>query len=100
MVVADWHDRAMSSARRIAATRSSSLRPSTALEWRRAISCDPALRGRVFEHGGMDIHVVADAGQTVLADVKENRNSSLVSYRLRKPERLDIESEALQDRDP
>ena len=46
MVVADWHDRAMSSARRIAATRSCSLPLSTALKCCRAISCDPALRDR------------------------------------------------------
>src|ERR1700712_1248425 len=47
----------------------------------------------------MDIHLVADAGQAVLADVKENRDDGCAIHCLRKPKRLDIESEALEDRD-
>src|SRR3954471_8171909 len=98
MVVGDLLVLARSSARRIAATRSSPLPPSITLKWCTAISCDPALEQRIFEDRRVNIDGLADTGQTIFADVKQNGDHCLAVDRLRQTERLDVKPKTLKDR--
>src|SRR3954447_14987318 len=100
MVVGDLLVLARSSARKIAATRSSPPPPSMTLKWCTAISCDPALEQRIFEDRRVNIDRLAHTGQTILADMKQNGDHCLAVDRLREPERLDIEPKTLKDRKP